>query len=74
MKITLYIRAPKRTTCTMHTRIEEEANYDSVRVINLANEIKQAIDDIIENCKRLGYIEYGKYTKQDKTIQIEKSK
>lgn len=74
MKITLYIRSPKAGKCTMDARLEEEPCYDSVRVANLATEIKRTLDEIIDDCQTKGYVEYGKYTKRDKQLKIENTK
>lgn len=70
----LNIRSQKMGKCTMDVRLEEEPCYDSVRVANLATEIKRALGEIIDDCQEKGYVEYGKYTKRDKQLKIENRK
>ncbi len=74
MKITLYIRSSKPGRVTMDARLEEEACYDTPRVAGLGREIHRELENIIDECRSKGYVEYGKYTKQDKKLKIEKTK
>lgn len=57
MKITLYIRSRKPGRVEMSTRLEDEACYDTPRVSALAHEIHGAIENIIDECHKQGYIE-----------------
>lgn len=50
MKITLYIRKGRAGRCTMHTRTEDEPNYDTPRILNLGRDIRDTLDRIIAEC------------------------
>lgn len=66
MKITLYIRATKPGHVQMFARREEEPNYrDTPRILNLGNEIGDAIDNIIRDCEAAGVVTYcdGRHVK-----------
>ena len=61
MKIILYIRkdARKAGYARMHTHAEEEPNYDTPRVVNVGNEIREHLDKIIAKCEADGAFVYG---------------
>lgn len=61
MKVILYIRkGSKSGRCTMHTQLEDETSYDTLKVINLAVEIRRKLDDIIASCEADGLVAFGK--------------